>query len=200
MEEPEKLRVFVAIELKDAAKKSLISLQESLKKATCDVRWVDPGLTHITLKFLGDVMEKDVPGIISVLQEEAGRIEPFAITIRGIGVFPDWRNPKVLWAGIREGEKSVSLAAKSVQSILSKIGFVEDKKRFVPHITIGRIRSYKNTSSLRKAILAEDDFLAETSAESMTLFRSVLSPEGADHISLAEFPFRGRYRAPKNNP
>jgi 2''-5'' RNA ligase len=48
-------RVFVAAELPESVKQSLSAYEESLKRSDARLNLVDPDLSHITLKFIGEV-------------------------------------------------------------------------------------------------------------------------------------------------
>ncbi len=96
-------RLFVAIELPEEATKALETLQQRLKRLDTAraVRWSNSDGIHLTLKFLGDVPDKQVDEIKAHLQRAAQTVQPFALTLDGTGVFPDYRAPRIVWAGIQ---------------------------------------------------------------------------------------------------
>ena len=60
----ELLRTFIAVELDESLRQSLVTLQNRLKKQmpAGSVKWVAPDGMHLTLKFLGDTPPQRIPG------------------------------------------------------------------------------------------------------------------------------------------
>ena len=97
----EQVRSFIAIELPREIKAELASLEERLKARRHPfVKWVDPEGIHVTLKFLGSIALATVPQIIEAIAERAQRMSPFFLQIGGLGAFPNWQRPQVVWVGI----------------------------------------------------------------------------------------------------
>ena len=70
----EPIRAFIAIELPDQIKASLSQLQDTLKKSrSASVKWVDTEGIHLTLKFLGNVDEGEIPALNKALSEAVER-------------------------------------------------------------------------------------------------------------------------------
>lgn len=72
---------------------------------------------------------------------------------------------------------------------MAGLGFKRDDKQFTPHLTIGRVRSLRNTDALMKelATLKEVDF-GKIEVINITLMKSELKPGGAEHSKLSEIP------------
>ena len=89
------LRTFIAVELDQELKATLVAIQARLRSATPPraVRWVQPDGIHLTLKFLGDTPLDKVEQVKAALARAAGEIPVFAITVGGVGCFPDARRP-----------------------------------------------------------------------------------------------------------
>ena len=62
------------------------------------LRWVDPALLHLTLRFLGEVEEAS----LGALQERLHEIAPFDLAIAGAapGTFGPPRRTQVVWIGL----------------------------------------------------------------------------------------------------
>ncbi|UCD34456.1 MAG: RNA 2',3'-cyclic phosphodiesterase [Nitrospiraceae bacterium] len=179
------MRSFIAIELPESAKSALAGLQQELKESGADVRWVKPEHIHLTLKFLGDVGSEVIDSLIQVLKGTCREGNPFSIEIRGTGVFPHARSPRVIWAGVSGGAALAALQ-RDIERGLSALGFDSEERPFVPHLTVGRVRS-----SLGKRQLIEkvdgfrDALFAEVDVRSVALMKSDLSPAGAHYTALA---------------
>ena len=72
-----------------------------------------------------------------------------------MGTFPDMRRPRVIWIGLKEDGGNLLRLQKGVEEELKKTGFPSEDRRFTPHITLGRIRSNKNTDKLLRLIEEE---------------------------------------------
>jgi 2'-5' RNA ligase len=180
------IRSFVAIECNDVNIVSNVSrVQRSLSSAKADVKFVEPENIHLTLKFLGDVQEELIDNVIDVVKEVS--FEPFNFTIEGVGVFPSLRRPQTIWAGITNGLTDLSQVFNLVEDGLSKLGFEKERRRFNPHLTLGRVRSGRNRDKLVEALKAHaDEKFGEVRVDKITLKKSVLTPKGPIYTNLAE--------------
>ncbi len=86
---PRILRSFIAIELPEEVKSALSRLQDKLKESVADIRWVKPDNIHLTLKFLGDIDDKNIGNIVQQLEGACAEYSFFDLEVSGIGVFPN---------------------------------------------------------------------------------------------------------------
>ncbi len=187
----EKLRLFVAVNLSDECKARLGELLARLKRLDSSVKWVPPENLHITLKFLGEVPEGKAEGIKSALEEISRQVAPFEIVIGGLGRFPEKGKARVIWVGVKEGEKELARLAGMVEEAMVKLGFPKERREFVGHITLGRAKAPPSGALMR--FLQHPEGVPEERQEvrEVALMRSLLHPEGARYILLASFPLRG---------
>ncbi len=180
------LRCFIAIEMPHEVKSGLSMLQEELKKYEADVRWVEPNNIHLTFKFLGNVAEKEVSGIINVMREICKKHQPFNLRIAGVGIFPNTQSPRVIWAGV-EYNTTLEGLNTHIENEMMKIGFQREERRFTPHLTLGRFRSPTIRENLSEIIKShKDDNFGITPVRSISLMRSELSPSGPRYSRIAE--------------
>jgi 2'-5' RNA ligase len=185
------LRLFIAIEIGEQEKKSLERLQSRLRHKLPSVRWVKPGAIHLTLKFLGDIDEGEVPRIRDALAASAAKCAAFAFTLRGIGAFPNEKSPRVIWIGVDEPSGLLAALAATLIARLSSAGFPPEDRPFSPHITIGRVKErgageYAPVLSLFRAEAA-----GTTTVRELCLIRSELTPSGPVHTVLDRVPLEG---------
>src|SRR5258708_21017937 len=76
---------------------------------------------------------------------------PFDVTLRGLGWFPNPHNPNAFFAGI-EAPMALSELAKSTDAACIRLGIPAESKRYVPHMTLARIKSSEGLAELRKAV------------------------------------------------
>ena len=103
------------------------------------VKWVRPEGVHLTLKFLGDVDEAREPGLRDALGQVCNDTRPMTLHIEGFGVFPDFKRPRVVWAGVTP-DPALELLQHRVEQVFSPLGFPTEAKAFRPHLTLGRAK------------------------------------------------------------
>src|ERR1700676_2649546 len=126
------LRLFVGIEFPPELKLRLSILSTSIPGA----RWIDAGNLHLTLRFIGEVGEDVAADIDEALARVRGR--RFTLQLAGTGVFGGNR-PRALWVGVERHPELVSLHGKIEQALI-RIGLDPEPRKFVPHVTLARLR------------------------------------------------------------
>ncbi len=178
------IRAFIAVDLDDPVIEKICNVVEILKSRITEIRWLRKENLHLTLKFLGNIAESQVEPIAAALRHPLGLFSPCTISAKGLGVFPDFRRPKILWVGLT-GDQLVQLAAE-IESALMPLGFTPENRAFTPHLTIGRWREgSRPAKNLRQEIDSLNDFeFGACAVRQIVLFQSVLKPEGASYSEL----------------
>jgi len=178
------IRAFIAVDLDDPVIEKVCNVVAILKSRITEIRWLRKENLHLTLKFLGNIAESQVEPITAALRHPLGLFSPCTISAKGLGVFPDFRRPKILWVGLT-GDQLVQLAAE-IESALMPIGFTPENRAFTPHLTIGRWREgSRPVKNLRQEIDSLNDFeFGACAVRQIVLFQSVLKPEGASYSEL----------------
>lgn len=186
---PEQIRCFIAIELPDEAKEGLARLKKELERDEHNfVKWVDPGVIHLTLKFLGNIPSKRVTGITEAMRTAVQGISRFHLEISGMGAFPSLRQVRVFWVGISGEVDKLSRLQQNIDSALTALGFAKEERSFVPHLTLARIKQgaspleRRGFGELVGTTIFEDKYHVEV--EAISLMRSQLTPAGAIYTRL----------------
>ena len=193
----EKIRTFIAIELDESIKVSLTKLQERLKGQVPQgsVRWVRSEGIHLTLKFLGDVSADQIGEITRALQRSCQGFAPFSFSCGGLGCFPDLKRPRVVWVGIQEETGTLAQLQKAIEENVSPLGYPPEKRKFSPHLTLGRVQRRVSSGDLRRlgelVGASEIGTLSQMQVKSVNLMRSDLRPSGAVYTRLAEVELKG---------
>jgi 2'-5' RNA ligase len=182
----ESIRSFLAFDIEsDTVLNRLASGQRLLLQTGADVKLVEPQNIHVTVRFLGDV----TPAMAEKVFDEMKKIQftPFNVQIKGIGVFPDLRYPRVVWAGITEGADQLKSVFSQLEPRLRRLGFTPDSKGFSPHLTIARVRSGRNKAQLAEFITENANYeFGAINAKCLRLKKSTLTPKGPIYSTLKE--------------
>jgi 2'-5' RNA ligase len=182
------MRTFIAIELPEGVKKQIDQVQAPLKKTDAFVSWVKPQNIHVTLKFLGEVSEERIGEVFSGTAKALEGVKGFTMSLEGMGAFPDFRRPRVIWIGAGSGEQELSHMAQSIEAEMEKIGFPREKRKFSAHFTIGRVKSPKNIQELAEMVESSDFRTEEIPVKEVVVMRSQLHPTGAIYTPLKKIP------------
>jgi len=181
------IRSFLAIELPKPILRKIEEVQGDLKLTHADVRWVNPEKIHLTLKFFGNIEESRIDAIFKAIEEPIQNNPPFFLNVRGVGAFPQMRNPRVIWMGLVNGKEVLVSLQKQIEIQLEKIGFQPEDRPFHPHLTLGRTRSSRGKEELvGKMEKHRDEEFGDFQIERVVLFKSDLRPTGPVYTPLRE--------------
>ena len=191
----ETIRSFIAVALPDDVLSALSRVQEQLKSYGFRAKWVRPANIHITLKFLGDIDAGAIDAITSAMVSAAGGCAPISLAAKGIGVFPNIKRPRVLWAGL-SGEVNLLVdLQRKLDDWLSDIGFAKERRSFKGHLTLGRFKARVNAKEIMRALTEFEDFGTQSfMVRELILFKSDLKPSGAVYSELEQISFERRSR------
>ena len=128
------MRLFVAINFNEETKKGLVTLRDGLRVQSERGRFSALENLHLTLAFLGECSVSQTNEVKAVMDEL--EFKPFTISIDRIGRFKR-AGGDIWWAGVREDKKLLKLQRELTDGLCA-IGFVLDKRKYNPHITLGR--------------------------------------------------------------
>ncbi|MDA8084968.1 MAG: RNA 2',3'-cyclic phosphodiesterase [Nitrospiraceae bacterium] len=185
------IRCFIAIEIPEALRLAIGQAIWKLRSSGADVKWVDPGLIHITLKFLGDTEESRIGEAQRVLSQKVSHYAPFYIKIAGLDSFPSGRHPRVVWAGIAESTVLTALQ-KEIELGLADSGFPAEDRPFRPHLTIGRVKTGRRIADLVNSVRESGNIMfGDFEVRGVRLMKSELRPAGPVYTCLADIPLMG---------
>ncbi len=185
------MRCFIAIPLPEYIHKQLAQIQSQLKETGADVKWVNSGNIHLTLKFLGEVEEAKSKTISEELKKISCKHTNFKTCAGELGTFPTLSNPRVIWIGINKNEDKIIKLQKGIEEVFQSLDFEKETRPFHPHLTLGRVRDKKNIQSLiqkiKSSLSLQDNCFA---ADKIVLLKSALKPQGAEYTTIDEFKLK----------
>ncbi len=181
------IRTFLAIELPRKIIEGLGEEQARWISRAPALKWVRPERIHLTLKFLGEIPGKRVDQVVETVRGCCSRNPAFALALKGSGVFPNPRYPRVLWVGVTGDLDILKRLHADMESSLEEIGFPRETREFRPHLTLARIKGRVPEGFVRDFLRAGIS-LGPIEVTEITVFQSRLSPSGPDYIPLAKCP------------
>ncbi|NLY56412.1 MAG: RNA 2',3'-cyclic phosphodiesterase [Firmicutes bacterium] len=183
-------RSFIAITLPEEVKSSINQAVRQWRSLADQVKWVPPAQYHLTLAFLGEVSQEQLPIIAEATAAQLVGLPPFIIEINGFGAFPSRNRARVLWLGISKGTDLLQEAYRCVWSALVPLGFSADRS-FQPHLTIGRVKTSLGNLVLSDVPAALNEVRASFTVRQIELFKSELFPSGPKYTQLHVMPLLG---------
>lgn len=183
-------RIFIAVDISETARLHAAKYIHDLRGefGRLLVGWERPEKLHITLKFLGEVEDEKVAGVVESLTSAAGSIRCFEVELSGTGVFPSPSNPRILWLGLHDQDGKLSTTANAVESGCALLGYKKEKREFSPHLTIARLREPQKAQELAARHRANKFELVSFKVSEIVIYESKLQPSGSIYSKLAAVP------------
>jgi RNA 2',3'-cyclic 3'-phosphodiesterase len=195
------IRSFIAVNLGINAVRAVADEEARLRRAASarglDVRWIAPQNLHVTLAFLGQVTEPMVEAIEDGLEPITRKLAPFELVAKGLGVFPDAAQPRVVWVGLEDPGGSLVRLHFAVSEVLGRMGFSLDDTPFRSHVTIGRVKGGDADSLAACLAEAGEKTYGAFNVRDVACYRSDLRPTGADYQMMWRLGLGVRPRGPK---
>jgi 2'-5' RNA ligase len=180
------MRLFVAIDLTDEARRQIADVQQRLvaRIGGSGLKLVRSEHLHLTLAFIGEVDEERGRKIVGSMEVPFDQ-RPFEIEFGGVGVFPPDGRPRILWLGVTHGAMSSVRLQEAVATRLEPFGMEREERPFSPHLTLARWREGRR-SDARRLLADEVGVVARMPVHAVTLFQSRLSGSGPTYSVLAQ--------------
>jgi 2'-5' RNA ligase len=205
------MRAFFAVDLPTDLTDRIAEIQGTLRAAE-GLRFTDPEQAHVTLEFLGDIPEQPAGGSeadVDAVNEadvdavngadvdaviEAGReavrdaaLEPFTVSVRGLGAFPSTEYIRVVWAGIGDGATELTRLQAAIESRTTALGYEPDDHEFTPHVTLARMDDARGKGIVQEAIRDAEADVGSFTVDSVRLKRSTLTDSGPVYETVESF-------------
>ena len=185
-----RLRTFIALDLGKTIRDKAVALQESLARAGSDVKWVEPENLHVTLLFLGEVDDRDVPTVCKAVAECCHQLAPFTMSVEHLGCFGSPRRPRTVWVGVGEGTQEVVALHDALEAVLLELGcYRREDRPYTPHLTLGRVAGERNAAALGTSLAEHAGWSAgPTRVAEVRVMSSELTREGPLYTVLSRAP------------
>lgn len=183
------IRTFIAVPLDEGIVQGLVKAQQCLETVGSQVRWVEPENLHLTLKFLGNVRDEEIPTICDIASQIASEMEPFDIAVEGLTSAPPTGQLRMVWARLHESTGRLQKMVDMMEDAYGSLGFKRENRQFHAHMTLGRVKSGVNIIQLREAVsgYAENEFGIQP-VDEIVVFASELTGAGPIYSPLRRAP------------
>jgi len=188
-----KTRTFVAVAASSEVRGRAGQAIDRLRTIAENVKWVAQENLHWTLQFLGDVDDAELVEVCRRVVDTAARHKPFFLSGEGVSAFPTSSRPRTLWLGAGQGSDALCELQSAIEQSLAELGFRGERRKFVPHLTLGRVGRGSHGGQPLAARLAELAAFegGAMSVEEVTVFASQLERDGPTYLTLARAPLSG---------
>jgi 2'-5' RNA ligase len=177
------LRLFVAIEVPEEARRSVREAFAPWREAFPQARWVPEENWHVTVKFLGRTWPRLRDWVPARVAGASRAVEPYRAALSGVGSFPSRRAGRVLWAGIDDGDGTSRVAATLDDALAEE--FPPETRAYHPHLTVARSDPpLKLPEAYAATPLASDPWVVDE----LVLFRSHLRRPAPVYEPIGRFP------------
>lgn len=172
-------RLFMGLEIPPDLADELALMRGGLTGA----RWIDVDDYHLTLRFIGDIDGETADAVDEVMS--GIRRKPFTVTLEGLDHFGGDK-PRAIVAKAQPSPALVELQAEQERR-LRRIGIPPEPRRFVPHVTLARVRNGSQTAVAH--YLGTRGFLTRRfEAEKFVLYSARDSVGGGPYVVEAAYP------------
>jgi 2'-5' RNA ligase len=183
------MRLFVALEVPEPPRRDLRRRVDGVRDRLPRARWVDLDAVHLTLLFLGETPEAEVPALAAGLREPFARCPPLDLRLASGGTFPPGRPARVAWVGVEAPPELTALQEQITRVAVETLGFTPEERGFHPHVTLARCPDPWRREAIDKFKPAFTGPIGPPFvADRGILLESKLSPKGARYREVAVFP------------
>ena len=133
------IRTFIGIKASQRVTNNVTSVINRLAATNDKYRWLEPENLHVTLNFVGDVVDIEIPELCKLLKEAVQPLKSFEMSLQGVNGFNSAQEPRVLWIGVDEGKDALSVLNKTLSEVLHHWGVNKERNEYIPHMTLGRL-------------------------------------------------------------
>ncbi|HKW47168.1 MAG TPA: RNA 2',3'-cyclic phosphodiesterase [Gemmatimonadaceae bacterium] len=186
------MRLFLAINFPPGVRHAIAEASAPLRAVAPELSWIREPQIHLTVKFLGEQPEDIAPKIAASMNDVAARNRVVDVEIGGVGAFPNFRRPRVVWIGVSP-EPKLELLHHDVESACESLGLPLDGRPFRPHLTLARVKPrvakadvMRNLARAAKSV----SYVEEVVISSIDLMESELTTMGSGYRLLSSSPLK----------
>jgi len=183
-------RLFIALPVDEAIRNRLLPLHQFFCDWSGIIKPVSPDQFHITMKFIGECEGSTARAIEEAYTKIPIDMTALEYTVKGIGMFPGEKNPSVIWTSLHTDLIRIREMLHVIETFTKKFGIKEEKRSFIPHLTIGRVRKGRKLTAKMYDYLEQyrDTDFGSSIFTRLILYQSKLTPKGPEYTVRKELP------------
>ena len=135
------MRFFIALEIPSENRLQFQAIQAKLHTLIPQLKITPDDKLHLTLAFLGEQPDELKDKLVTIIQKAVQGVPSFEVTPAYIDGFPNIHHPNILWVGVKGDIDKVLLIRERVKDGLANLHLPIDERRFIPHITIAKLKT-----------------------------------------------------------
>lgn len=188
-----KIRTFIAVRASNRINENLCQVIERLARSGANYKWVEPENLHLTLQFLGDLPDREIPQFCKEVKDAIQNHAPFDMALAGVGAFPSVAQPRVVWIGVDQGRRELENLYNGLLDVCRAWCTGRDRNEFAPHFTLGRL---SRDGRWNEALLSEINRIQSHTAgtcrvDRVIIYSSFLDRSGPSYAPLATIKLSG---------
>ena len=182
------MRLFIAIDLSDAARQHLERVQAALRSVAPGASFTRPDNLHLTLKFLGETPDAQVPALCSALAPLAPAA-PLELATTAMVCFPPHGPLRIIGAQLGPLEPALRELQHRIEQACESLGHARENRAYRAHVTLARARQPLRGQVRQQLEDATAAFWPGplTTVRQFVLYQSQLNPKGSIYTPLARF-------------
>lgn len=186
------IRAFVAVRLPGELRAAILDCQRRWRSliAGKTVRWLSEDQWHLTLRFYGNVAADRLPALTEALRSSSEAMAPFQLSVGGLGCFPSWQKPGVIWLGVGGDLTTLENLRERIVNQTKSFGSHAEDHVFHPHLTLARVKAGGREARVIGEVFQTQRVpqLGTWEVREIELIQSVLSPQGSAYRPLVGCP------------
>lgn len=182
-------RSFVCLTLQRDVQGRIAEWIHTLKSTAPSLKWVKPEALHVTLKFLGTVSYPCLCDFCCALREtlQKERIRAIPLRLEDVEILPHFREPRVICLRLGGGTVFLERLQRFVEDVAEVKGIPRESRRFLPHLTLARVREPRDCSvSLFESLSSNPLHGLGWIGNTLVVMRSDLRPAGPLYTPISE--------------
>jgi RNA 2',3'-cyclic 3'-phosphodiesterase len=190
------VRIFIALPIPTEVRDELCHAQAELQAGLegDGMRWTRSEHMHLTIKFLGNIDDRQVDDVIAITTSTCAALPPVQLRAEGFGFFPENRLPRVIWVPVHDEGQQLTKLAGTITGAVERFAIDDNEREFAAHLTIGRIKDMR-ASEVRFLVDTARGFgdwaFGKWTAGTVEVIRSEMNANGLQYTTLAEIPLLG---------
>jgi 2'-5' RNA ligase len=191
-------RIFIAAELDPSLRQRIVDLEGRIQQAGAGLRWIPSENLHFTVRFMGEISPAQLAQVKLATRAVAAAVQPFRLTLHGVGAFPSLARPQVVWVGVREGSEELADLSGRLDAALARHHFPREDRPYVAHLTLTRVRHRRLWGDVVRALSGfREVAVGDQQVGTVTVMESHLNPRGARYTRVEEVPLGQALKFPE---